>query len=330
MLNWNRQNWRFYGIAVARLIRTAYRDVIALSGALPAVIALLFVAAQAQAGEIEPRAYVNTPVGINFLLTGYAYSDGGLSTEASSPIKDAQIKMHTGVLAYARALDVWGKSGKIDVILPYSDLSGSATVAGQPRERNVSGLNDPRLRFSVNFYGAPAMSLQEFTNYQQDLIIGTSIQVSAPLGQYDADKLVNLGNNRWFVKPDIGISKAWGPLAIELSTGVFFFSKNNDFFGGSTLEQDPVSSTQLHITYNFGRGVWAALSGTCDYGGRTTIDGMQNDDLQNNSRAGATLAVPVNRNNSIKLFTSNSVHTSAGSDFSLVGIVWKYRWGDGL
>jgi len=330
MLNWNRRNWCFYRIAIARLIRIAYRDGIALSGAVPAVIALLFVAAHAHAGEIEPRAYVNTPVGINFLLTGYAYSDGGLSTEASSPIKDAQIKMHTGILAYARTLDVWGKSGKIDVIVPYSDLSGSATVAGQPRERNVSGLNDPRLRFSVNFYGAPALSLQEFTNYQQDLIIGTSIQVSAPLGQYDADKLVNLGNNRWFVKPDIGISKAWGALAIELSTGVFIFSNNNDFFGGSTLEQDPVSSTQLHVTYNFGHGVWAALSGTCDYGGRTTIDGMQNDDLQNNSRVGATLSLPVNRNNSIKLFTSSSVHTTAGSDFNLFGIVWQYRWGAGL
>ena len=330
MSNWNRRNWCFYRIAIARLIRIAYRDGIALSGAVPAVIALLFVAAHAHAGEIEPRAYVNTPVGINFLLTGYAYSDGGLSTEASSPIKDAQIKMHTGILAYARTLDVWGKSGKIDVIVPYSDLSGSATVAGQPRERNVSGLNDPRLRFSVNFYGAPALSLQEFTNYQQDLIIGTSIQVSAPLGQYDADKLVNLGNNRWFVKPDIGISKAWGALAIELSTGVFIFSNNNDFFGGSTLEQDPVSSTQLHVTYNFGHGVWAALSGTCDYGGRTTIDGMQNDDLQNNSRVGATLSLPVNRNNSIKLFTSSSVHTTAGSDFNLFGIVWQYRWGAGL
>jgi hypothetical protein len=330
MLNWNRRNWCFYRIAIARLIRIAYRDGIALSGAVPAVIALLFVAAHAHAGEIEPRAYVNTPVGINFLLTGYAYSDGGLSTEASSPIKDAQIKMHTGILAYARTLDVWGKSGKIDVIVPYSDLSGSATVAGQPRERNVSGLNDPRLRFSVNFYGAPALSLQEFTNYQQDLIIGMSIQVSAPLGQYDADKLVNLGNNRWFVKPDIGISKAWGALAIELSTGVFIFSNNTDFFGGSTLEQDPISSTQLHVTYNFGRGVWAALSGTCDYGGRTTIDGMQNDDLQNNSRVGATLSLPVNRNNSIKLFTSSSVHTTAGSDFNLFGIVWQYRWGAGL
>jgi Putative MetA-pathway of phenol degradation len=304
--------------------------VIEWSVAVSTVIALLFSAAHAHAGEIEPRAYVNTPVGINFLLAGYAYSDGGLSTEASSPIKDAQLKIHTGLLAYARSVNVWGKSGKIDVILPYSQLSGSAMVAGETRERNVSGLNDPRFRFSVNFYGAPALSLQEFANYQQDLIIGASIQVSAPLGQYDKDKLVNLGNNRWFVKPDIGISKAWGPLAIELSTGVFFFSKNDDYFGGKTLEEDPVSSTQLHVTYNFGHGLWAALSGTYDYGGRSTIDGVRSDDLENNSRVGVTVALPVNRNTSIKLFANTGVHISSGSDYRLVGIVCQYRWGGGL
>jgi hypothetical protein len=306
------------------------RDVIKRSGAVSAVIALLFLAVQAQAGEIEPRSYVNTPVGINFLLAGYAYSDGGLSTSGSSPIKDAQLKMHTGVLAYARTLDVWGKSGKFDVILPYSQLSGSAMVAGQPRERDVSGLNDPLFRFSVNFYGAPALSLQEFANYKQDLIIGASLQVSAPLGQYDRDKLVNLGNNRWFVKPDIGISKAWGPLALELSTGVLFFSQNDDYFGGKKLEQDPVSSTQLHVTYDLGRGIWAALSWTYDYGGRTTIDGVRSDDSESNSRVGFTLALPVNRNNSIKLFGSTGVQTIAGTDFKLVGIVWQYRWGQGL
>jgi hypothetical protein len=307
-----------------------HRDVIECLGAVPAVLALLFMAVPAHAGEIEPRAYVNTPVGINFLLAGYVYSDGGLSTPGSSPIKDAQLRMNTGILAYARTLDVWGKSGKFDVILPYSELSGSAMVAGQPRERNVSGLNDPRFRFSVNFYGAPALSLQEFADYQQDLIIGASVQTSAPIGQYDKDKLVNLGNNRWFVKPDIGISKAWGALSLELSAGVFFFSKNDDYFGGKTLEQDPVCSMQAHVTYNIGHGVWAALSWTYDYGGRTTIDGLQSDDLQNNSRWGATIALPVNRNNSIKLYASTGVHTRTGSDFDMVGIVWQYRWGAGL
>jgi hypothetical protein len=300
------------------------------SGVLPAAIALLFLAVQAYAGEIEPRAYVNTPVGINFLLAGYAYTDGGLSTQASSPIKDAQLTMNTGVLAYARTLDVWGKSGKFDAILPYSGLSGSALFMGQPKERNVSGFHDPLFRFSVNFYGAPALSLEEFANYQQDVIIGASVQVSAPLGQYDNEKLVNLGNNRWFVKPDMGISKTWGGFTLELSAGAYFFTNNDDYLDGKTLKQDPLFTTQVHASYNLGRGVWAALSWTYDYGGRTTVDGTRSDDSHSNSRLGATLALPVNRNNSIKLFGSTSLHTKAGTGFDLVGIVWQYRWGGGL
>jgi len=308
----------------------AVRDLSKPSGAVPAVIALLFAAAQAHAGEIEPRAYVNTPVGINFLLAGFAYTDGGLSTAGSSPIQDANLQMNTGILAYARTLDVWGKSGKIDVILPYSHLSGNAKVSGQPRDRNVSGFHDPLFRFSVNFHGAPALSLKEFADYRQDVIVGASVQVSAPLGQYDKDKLVNLGNNRWFVRPDIGISKAWGAFTLELSTGVFLFTDNDEYFGGGTLEQDPLYTTQFHATYNIGSGVWAAVSGNYDYGGRTTIDGVRSDDLANNSRVGATLALPVNRNNSIKLYGSGSVHTGSGRDFNLAGIVWQYRWGSGL
>ena len=307
-----------------------YRYVIERSCVAPVVVGLLFLVLHAHAGEIEPRAYVNTPVGINFLLAGYAYTDGGLSTPGSSPIKDAQLIMNTGILAYARSLDVWGKSGKFDVILPYSGLSGTATVSGQPRERNVSGIHDTLFRFSVNLYGAPALSLEEFANYKQDVIIGASVQVSAPLGQYDKEKLVNLGNNRWFVKPDMGISKAWGDFTLELSAGAYFFTKNDDYFGGQTLKQDPLLNTQAHATYSLGRGVWAALSWTYDYGGRTTIDGVRTDTSYSNSRIGATLAVPVNRNNSIKLYGSTSVHTSAGTKFDLVGIVWQYRWGQGL
>ena len=296
-----------------------------------AVFVFLFIATHAHAGEIEPRAYVNTPVGVNFLIVGYLYSDGGLSTPGSSPLQDAQLTMHTEILAYARSLDVWGKSGKLDIILPYSELSGSALVAGQIRERNVSGLNDPRFRFSVNFYGAPALSVQEFANYQQDLIIGASIQVSAPLGQYDKDRLVNIGNNRWFIKPDIGISKAWGPLALELSTGVYLFSKNDEFYGGTTLEQDPIYTSQAHITYSFGRGVWGALSFNYDYGGRITINGVeQSDTLQQNSRVAATLALPINKNNSIKLYASTGIYTSVGGDYDMFGIFWQYRWGSGL
>ena len=300
------------------------------AGLFSAVISLLLATAPAAAGEIEPRAYVNTPVGVNFLLAGYVYSKGDLATPGASPLKDAELTMHSGVLAYARSLDVWGNSGKIDVIVPYTGLSGNGMVGGERRERNVSGFNDPRARFSVNFYGAPALSLEEFASYQQDVLIGASVQVSAPLGQYDSDRLINLGTNRWFVRPDIGISRQWGDVTLELATGAMVFTDNDDYFGGKKLEQEPLYISQFHLTYSAGRGIWAALSGNYDYGGRTTVDGERKEDFQKNSRLGVTLALPVNRNNSIKLYASTGLHTTVGNDYDLYGIVWQYRWGGGL
>jgi hypothetical protein len=200
----------------------------------------------------------------------------------------------------------------------------------QPVEREVSGLGDPRLRFSVNFYGAPALSLKEFADYKQDLIIGASLQVSVPVGQYDSDRLVNIGTNRWSVKPELGISKAWGPLTLELAAGVTLYTDNDDFLGGRTREQDPIYSVQAHVVYGFASGIWVALDGTYYTGGRTTVDGVKGNDLQENSRVGATVALPVNRHNSIKLYASTGVSARTGANFNLVGIAWQYRWGGGL
>jgi hypothetical protein len=299
---------------------------IAHGTALLTVAMFVLASSQAHAAELEPRAYSNAPVGLNFLIAGYAYSEGGLSTDPASPIQDAHLNINTGILAYARSLDVRGNSGKFDVIMPYSQLSGTALVGGQAAERQVSGLNDTRFRLSVNFMGAPALSVQEFANYQQDLIVGASVQVSAPLGQYDPSKLVNLGTNRWFIKPDIGISKALGAFTLELSAGATFFSKNDDYYGGGSLEQDPVYSTQAHISYGFASGAWIALDGTFDYGGRTTVNGVQKDDRQENSRVGATLALPLNRNYSIKFYASSGVAIRTGSNYNLGGMTLQYRW----
>jgi hypothetical protein len=293
-------------------------------------LALAALGAGAAAQDLEPRAYLNTPVGLNFLLAGYGYTDGGVATDPALPLQNAHLQIHSTVLAYARALNVWGTSGKVDVVVPYAWLSGSADVMGQPRESEVSGFADPRFRFSVNLYGAPALSLQEFVNYRQNLIIGASLQVSAPLGQYDADKLVNIGTNRWSCKPELGISKAVGPLTLELTTGVTLYTDNHDFFGGKTRAQAPIYSVQGHVSYSLGAGIWAALDGTYYTGGRTTVDGVEGNDLQNNTRLGVTIALPVNRHTSVKLYGSTGVSTRTGSDFDAVGIVVQYRWGAGL
>jgi len=219
--------------------------------------ALLAPAAHAQ--ELEPRAYTALPIGLNFLLLGYARSEGSLSTDPSLPIEDAELKIDTGLFAYARSLNLRGDSGKFDVIVPYSSLSGSAMVAGELREREVSGFGDPRIRLSWNFYGAPSMSMKEYAAYNQDLVAGASVQVAVPLGQYDPDRLVNLGSNRWAVKTDIGFSKSFSRLTVDLTAGATFFTDNDDYYGGRKLEQEPIYSAQTNVSYEFANKVWTAL-----------------------------------------------------------------------
>jgi hypothetical protein len=290
---------------------------------------VLATAMTAQAQDLEPRAYSNAPVGLNFLILGYGYSLGDVTVDASSPIKDAELTVHSAVLGYARVLDLWGRSGKLDVALPYAWLSGSAKVAGQPVDREVSGLGDPRARFSVLLYGAPALSLTEFADYQQDVIIGASLAVTAPLGQYDSDKLVNIGTNRWSFKPELGISKTLGPLTVELAPSVTFYTDNNDFFGGKRLEREPLYAVQGHVIYHLRVGWWAAVDATYYTGGRTTVDGERGERLQN-VRVGATLAIPVDRHNSIKLYGSYGAFARIGGNFTTVGAAWQFRWGGGL
>jgi len=293
-------------------------------------IACLLLPAVAGAQELEPRAYSNLPTGLNFLALGYAHSEGGLATDPSLPVEDAHLKIHTGLLAYVRSLDLWGNSGKFDVILPYSQLSGSALVAGLPHEREVSGFGDPRLRLSINFHGAPALSLAEFAAWQQDLVIGASLQATLPTGQYDPSKAVNLGTNRWSLKPDIGFSKAFGALTVDLTVGATVFGTNDESFGGRTVEQAPLYSMQTNLSYVFAGGVWAALGATYYSGGRSTANGVRRDDELANSRAGLTVSVPIDRYRSIKFNASRGISTRTGSDFTTVGVVGQYRWGAGL
>jgi len=286
--------------------------------------------AVAHAQDIEPRAYSNAPVGVNFVVAGVAYSHGGLSLDPSLPVTDARLESSAAVLAYARVLDLWGVSGKFDAIVPYASLSGTAVYAGQPVERSIHGAANPLLRISANLVGAPALTLQEFAAYRQDLIVGVSLQVGVPLSQYDPTRLLNIGTNRWSAKPEVGVSKAIGSWTIEGQAAVTFYGDNTDFFGGSTRTQDPLYALQGHAIHSFRSGIWASLDLTYFAGGRSTIDGVAKNDLQQNWRVGATLAIPVDRRNSIKLAASSGVSARTGNNFDLLAVAWQYRWGAGL
>jgi hypothetical protein len=295
-----------------------------------AACGLLAAATVARAQDIEPRAYSNAPVGVNFIVAGYAYSHGGLSLDPSLPVSDARLESSAALLAYARVLDLWGVSGKFDAIVPYASLSGTADYAGQPVQRSIHGLANPLFRLSANLVGAPALTLKDFAAYRQDLIVGASVQVGVPLSQYDSTRLLNIGTNRWSVKPEVGVSKAIGTWTIEGQAAVTFYGDNTDFFGGSTRTQEPLYALQGHVVHSFRSGIWAAFDVTYFTGGRSTIDGALKNDLQQNWRVGATLAIPVDRRNSIKFAASSGVSARTGNNFDLIAVAWQYRWGGGL
>lgn len=283
-----------------------------------------------RAQSIEPRAYSNAPVGTSFLVVGYSENRGGVSFDTALPVTDPALRVRTGVLGFATVLDLWGRSAKFDIAVPYGWLSGSANYRGTEIQREVDGLGDPLLRLSWNFHGAPALSAREFRSYRQDLIVGASLQVSVPVGQYDSSKLVNLGTNRWFFKPEIGASKALGRWTVEAQAAVTFFSTNDDFFGGNRREQDPLYSLQAHVIYDIGAGKWVSVDATHFGGGRTTLNGTLNDDLQQNWRVGVTLALPVTAQHSVKLFASSGLSARTGNSFDTLGLAWQYRWGRGI
>lgn len=298
-----------------------------LAGAL---CALWLLAGAARAQDIEPRAYSNAPVGVNFAIVGYVFTRGGLNFDSSVPITDARLSTSNVVFAYARVLNLGGRTAKFDVIAPYTRLFGSADYAGMPIERAVSGFARPAFRLSWNLYGSPAMDLKQFAGWKQDLIVGASLQVSPPWGQYDDARIVNIGTNRWTIKPEIGVSKAHGPWTFELQAAASFFGDNEDFLGSRERSQDAIYSLQGHVIYGFPSGKWVSFDVTGFAGGRSRVDDVLGNDLQQNWRAGVIFAMPVDRRNSVKFSASSGVSARTGNNFDAVGFAWQHRWGGGL
>ena len=283
------------------------------------------------AQELEPRAYTNVPIGLNFLIMGFTDSDGSALFDPSIALDNASIHVDGPVVGYARSVRVGTMSSKIDAGLSHVCLNGSADFQGQRVARSVCGWSDARMRWSVNFLGAPALAPKEFASYRQDLIVGASLQIGVPSGDYDPARLINIGANRWTARPEIGLSKELGRRwTVDLALAGTFFETNDNYNGGRSRAQDPIYSFQAHAVRSFPKGYWLAVDGTRYRGGRTVTDGFADQNLQSNGRLGLTVGIPINRRQSLKLYYSTGVVTRTGTDFDTVGGAWQYRWGGGF
>jgi hypothetical protein len=291
------------------------------------LLAIALLASPAAAQELEPRNLINTPVGINFLTaaTGYAY--GNMLLEPSLPIENGKARLGTLGLGYLRSIDFFGMAGKVGFVIPAASGFWEGTFAGNDTSTTREGFGDPAFKLSVNFIGSPALTMSEFRSYRQSTVVGASIAVTAPLGQYFPERLINLGTNRWSFSPRLGASQLIGRWALEGYATASFYTTNGDFFGGKTLEQDPFYDVQAHAIYGIrGAELWAAGSVGYGWGGRATIDGVPKSRIEN-IRISGTLRLPLARRQALKLVYINGFKTALGTDFDTFQVAYTYAWG---
>lgn len=284
--------------------------------------------------SLAPRSYVITPVGTNaFTLTTNFYTGGILFSDAV-PITGASGNIALIVPTYYRALNFFGRSANLTVGLPYAVGSLQGLVVDQPRQVYSSGLGDGAVRFSVNLKGGPAMKLPQFVKWKQKTVVGASLVVQFPSGQYDPTKLINIGTNRWAFRPEVGVSRRQGNWLIDVYGGVWFFTTNPEFFSRNSFfpgtreqTQAPIGVVSGHLGYDFKPRLWVSLDGNFWYGGRTSLNGVENPDtLQRNSRFGATAALPITQHQSLKFSYSRGALTRFGGNYQAFAFAWQYGW----
>jgi hypothetical protein len=250
--------------------------------------------------------------------------------DGSLPIEDLTASVNTVGVAYARSFKLFNKLAKFDAVLPYSFANFDGEVKEKDSSVSRNGFGDPSLRISMILLGVKPMNLAEFMKTEQEKFkLGTSVRVRMPLGQYNPEKLLNLGSNRWAF--DFGTAASYTfrkKIVLEAHLDLWVYTKNNEFFNGNTVKQSPLFAPQIHATYIFKPGVWITGSFGRTTLGETKVNGVPKDDPQNNSRAGLSFAYKLNNKSAIKMLYSNGIITRYGSDFKSVLVTYQYGWFD--
>lgn len=300
-----------------------------LQPAILRVVAItLFLLQNAVAQEIEPRRWTHIPVGSNFVGVGYGYSNVDIVLNPALQLEEVNGEIHTTIVSYVRALGVFGKSGRIDVVLPYSVGCWDGLLQGEPASTRRSGFNDPRFRFAVNLLGPPAQRGAEFRPFTNGTILGIALEVVAPLGEYHDDKLINLGSNWWTFRPQIGLVHSWGKWAAEVTGSVFFYTKNDDFYNDTELDRDPLTALQGHVIYTFRPGLWASLSTAYGAGAESTIDGIDTGNKVGKLLLSAAIGIPINKSQGLKLaYLQGSTRENTGNNAHRIILGYSIMWG---
>jgi hypothetical protein len=287
-----------------------------------------------RAQDIVPRSYFITPVHSNAVILTYSFLDGGILFNDVLPITDATATIHVTVFTYYHSLSFFGRSANVTASLPY----GLGNLRGKLMDNETmvyrSGLLDSTFRFAVNLKGGPAMSVKEFQSWQQKTILGVSLRVIAPTGQYDGTKLINNGSNRWAFKPELGYSRRLGHWVLDAYGAVWFYTTNPEFFsrnafvpGTQTQSQKPIVALEGHLSYDVKPRIWLSLDANAWFGGITSLNSIEAPQtFQTSSLIGATASIPLRKHQSLKVSYNSTYYVRFGGYFQNVSVSWQYSW----
>ena len=295
------------------------------------ILAVLVSSAGLSAQELEPRRWGHLPIGANFAGLGYVRTDGDIALDPVLRLTDVAVEMDTAALKYIRSFELFGKSARFDLVQVYQQGEWTGLLNGVPASTERSGFTDTALRFAINFFGAPPLEGKEFAQYRAEreceTIIGGGLIVTLPTGEYFSDKLINLGENRFSFRPQVGVVHGRGNWSFEFTGATWLFATNDDFFGGKELEQDPLVTTQGHVIYTFRPGLWLGASLGYDFGGQSTIDGNKKDDSREVLSWGVTCGVSVSRSLGFKFgYIDQSTRRQTGSDLGHIVAAVSVMW----
>ncbi|WP_439134486.1 transporter [Pseudomaricurvus sp.] len=281
-----------------------------------------------QAQELAPRAYWPAPTGTNVLVVGYQHSQGDVLVDASTPVEGAKATLDFVSFTYQRSFSLLNRTASLQINYPLVQGDADALVNGEFKERSISAGADARARLAINLMGAPSMDRKAFRELvaNPEPIIGASLLVSMPTGEYDGTKLFNAGSNRWAVKPALGfiipLTHRW---LFEGEVGAWFYEDNHDYLG-KTRRQKAVISSEFHLVYVHRNGIWVSLDANWYQGGAATVGEGPEQDEMNNSRAGLTLVHPFNRHHAIRIAASTTIESKIAGDFDSFTLGYMYIW----
>jgi hypothetical protein len=283
------------------------------------------------AQSLAPRAYVITPLHSNAVTLTWSFYEGGLNFNGAIPITGATGTYSVPTFSYYHSLRFFGRSANIAASLPYGVGTFSGDAFGKQKSIYRSGLLDLGVRFSVNLKGGPALEPQQFAKWKQKILLGTSLTVIAPTGQYNGTKLVNWGIHRWAIRPELGYSQRWGNWVLDGYAGVWFYTTNPAYFdvpAPKPQTEAPIGSFEGHLSYDFSKQrLWASLDGNFWFGGTTALNGVPNlDTRQTSSRIGGTVSLPISKHQSIKIAYSEGTYIRFGGNYHNLQVAWQYSW----